>query len=126
MLRFIHDRAKELGGAVWASLLAVLVIGLLTAGVLFVQGTLYPMWLAYQREQVEQSKSYVDSTNIALSNFIREYNSLEVRKTENPDSAAVYAAQQTAILNQMCGLYVTLEDVSASNQYFISQHGGCQ
>jgi len=129
MWRKAKALADELGETVWTSFLIVAAFCVIVGGVFAFNSVVYPAWLAYQRERVEESKSYNDSTNTALSNFIREYTVLDVKIAEaKGDQSLVgpYKAQQGAILTQMCSVYVTMNDVAPSNRSFIAEHGGCK
>lgn len=129
LFRGIGERAGELGDVVWYSLLVVVAVTVLGGGIYAFDRMVYPAWLSYQREMVEESKSFNDSTNIALSNYIREYNALEVKIAEAEGDSALtgpYKAQQKAILGQMCQVVVTMNDVAPDNRQFLAAHGGCQ
>ena len=129
MKHFIKNRGEEVGSLVWYTLLALLIVAILSFGWLGISRVVYPWWLSIQREAVEDSKSYTDSTNIAMANYIREYHSLDSKIAEAKGDQfliAPYQAQQSAILNQMCQIKATMNDVAPDTQVFLSQHGGCQ
>lgn len=120
---------EELGLTVQGALLIVVAFTVVVGGAFAFNAAIYPTWLAYQREAVEQGKSYNDSTNTALANFIREYTALDVKIAEAKGDQSLigpYEAQQGAILTQMCAVYVTMNDVAPSNRQFIAEHGGCK
>lgn len=129
MKNFLRERGIEVGGALWYTLVFLLVTALVVIGLYSIQAFVYPRWLSYQREAVENGKSYTDSTNQAVSNFIREYTALDTKIAEakgDQDLIGAYENQQSAILTQICGVYVTMNGVSQSNFQFISAHGGCR
>jgi len=128
MKNFIKDRSSEIGGVVYAVFLVLLVVGLLSAGYVGITKYVYPWWLQVQRESVKESQSFTDSTNIAMSNFIREYRALDTKIAEagdNTELVKTYKAQQGAILTQMCKTRATMREVAPDTLQFLSQHGGC-
>lgn len=108
-----RNRIEELGWVFWLIVLSV-IIGL---AVLAFFAFVYPQSLAIQREAVEQSKSYNDASNIALSNYIVEYNS--------PNATD---GQKKAIIGAMCEIVMKMnsESVSPRVKKFLSQNGGCE
>jgi glutaminase len=122
-------RRNELSSTVWYTLLALLVIALLSFGILGIQRIIYPQWLAFQRSAVEESKSYTDATNIALANYIREYRMLETRIAEAGDNTEVigkYREQQGAILTLMCQTMATMKEIAPTIRAFMAEKGGCR
>lgn len=129
MKQFMKNRGTEVGSSIWYTLLVLLVVGLFALGWLGISRVVYPWWLSFQRQSVEQSKSYTDSTNIAMANYIREYRALDAKIAEAKGDQSLigpYQAQQRAILTQMCQIKATMKDIAPDTQVFLSQHGGCQ
>jgi hypothetical protein len=73
-----------------------------------------PQYTAVDRAVVEGSKSYNDSGNIAIANFIATYES-----TEN-------GAHKQALMNQICMQIKTMQVKAPSTVKWISEHGGCK
>lgn len=95
----------ELKYAIWYSLLALVVIALISVGVMALKGQLYPWWLSIQRKSVEQSKSFTDSNNNMLQSYMLEYSRLDTKIAEAQGNQVVinaYVAQQKAIVDKMC------------------------
>lgn len=91
---------------------------------------LFPLGLAVQRNAVEQSKSYTDSTNTAMIMYMQDWQKLdtEIAKSEgNVFLIATYRGQQRSDINLICATKASMrpETVSSVVLQFISQNGGC-
>lgn len=107
----------------------VILIFIVGAGIYAFDSTFLPLWMGVQRNAVENSKSYNDSRNTALTTYIQEYNALEVKVVEAKGDemlTGVYNAQQKAILNNMCQMAVSTKEVAPNTQQFLVEHGGCR
>lgn len=127
----MKDRFSELGYSVWWSILALVVIALLTFGGLFIQRVAYPWWLSIQRQSVERSKSFTDANNNMLETYKLEYSRLDTKIAEVGDDAkltAAYRAQQSAIVEKMCRQISTMQKdtVNPSTLTWLNSKGGCQ
>lgn len=113
------------------SLLALLVIAILTAGITAMNGQLYPWWLSIQRKSVEQSKSFTDGNNNMLESYMLEYSRLETRVAEaqgDENLITAYRAQEKAIVEKMCRQISTMAQgtVNPNTTQFLNSHGGCR
>lgn len=107
----------------------VIFISIVVATIFALNSALLPAWLGVQRNAVENSKSYNDSRNTALTTSIQEYNALEVKVAEAKGDEALtdaYKAQQKAILNNMCQMVVSTKEIAPNTQQFLAEHGGCK
>lgn len=124
----MRDRASELGITIWASLLILVVVAMLSFGGTWINAKLLPWWYGVQRETTENSKSFVDSTNTNLMNLRLEYVRLQgkIDSASAPDQGA-YKAQQGAILEQMCTIISTMNKstVQPAIMGFVNENGGC-
>lgn len=129
MRRFVKDRSEELGGAVWYPLLALVAIVIIAGGSFAFNAWVYPQWLAYQRQSVEQSKSFTDANNNMLETYKLEYARLETKKAEaaGDDVKAAYTAQQGAIVTKMCRQISTMSGgtVNPQTRSWLNSKGGC-
>jgi hypothetical protein len=124
-------RFIEIGSATWYTIIAVVVIAVLSLGGLAIQGVVYPWWLSIQRESVESSKSFTDANNNMLQTYKLEYARLETKAVEaGNDTASVsaYRAQQSAVVEKMCTMISTMkiETVNPSILTWLNSKGGCQ
>lgn len=113
MRRVLQNRLEELGWVFWLIVLG-LIVGAVALGYFAI---VRPAQLAIERNAVEQSKSYNDASNIALSNYMVQY--------ESPNATD---GQQRAIINAMCEITLKMkpELVSPRVSKFLAQHGGCE
>ncbi len=125
----MRERSAELGATVWIGILSIVLIAILAFGGFAINRTLYPAWMGVQREAVQQSKSFVDSTGTTLANLKTEHGRLQVKiaETEKPEAVAVYKAQQQQVVEQMCTIVATMDKstVDRSIINFINEEGGC-
>lgn len=126
----MRDRASEFGFSIWYSLLIVLIVGIVTVGGLAISGATLPHWLSFQRQAVEQSKSFVDSTNSNLLNLKSEYKRLATKIVDakgDEQSIGAYKAQQKAVIEQMCGIMSSMSAATVNSDVrgFVSEQGGC-
>jgi len=107
----------DLSEAAKFAVMVVIILAILALGIFTINAALYPGWLSIQRSGVENSKSFIDSQNTALSNLIREYNGNQTNE-----------AQKAAILGQMCQSVNSMqpETVAPNINQFLASHGGCQ
>lgn len=122
---------KDLKEVLKVSLLALLVIAILTIGVTALNGQLYPWWLSIQRKSVEQSKSFTDSNNNMLESYMLEYSRLDTKIAEAQGDETIigaYKAQQKAIVEKMCRQISTMAQgtVNPDTTQFLNSHGGCK
>jgi len=120
---------SDLKYAVKYSLIALVIIAILTLGVTALNGSLYPLWLSIQRTSVEQSKSFTDSNNNMLESYILEYSRLDTKIAEGDESLQpAYKAQQKAIVEKMCRQISTMAQgtVNPNTTQFLNSHGGCR
>jgi hypothetical protein len=122
---------RDIGETIKYTLLALLVIAILTIGTLALQGQLYPWWLAIQRQSVEQSKSFTDANNNMLATYILEHAALDTKTIEANDNApvvAAYKAQQKAIVAKMCLQISTMDTntVKPNTLTWLNNKGGCR
>jgi hypothetical protein len=65
-----------------------------------------------------------------LAKYIKEYAALDAKaaETDDADTDAAYASQQTAIVGLMCQQVSTMADgtVKPSTLSWLSSHGGCR
>ncbi len=113
MKRVFRSRLEEAGWFTWLAIGAVIVIALLVV----VFAVVRPAILQIERQSVESSKSYTDSSNIALTNYIVQYNS--------PNATE---GQQKAIIGAMCEMTAKMASGTVSPQVtkFLAGHGGCE
>lgn len=107
----------------------VVFISIIVAGIFALNSALLSAWLGVQRNAVENSKSFNDSRNTALTTFIQEYNALEVKVAEakgDESLTSAYKAQQKAIFNNMCQMAVSTKDIAPNTRQFLAEHGGCK
>ncbi len=123
----MRERSTELVVTVWVSILTIVLIAILSFGEFAINRALYPAWMGVQREAVQQSKSFVDSTNTTLGKLKLEHGRLAVKVLESPDSTGVYEAQQQQVIEQMCTIVATMGEstVDRSIISFINEEGGC-
>lgn len=109
----MKDRLSELGWTAWLLILATIVIAVSFGWF----AILRPMQLQVERNAVEQSKSYNDASNIALSNYMVEY--------ESPNATD---GQKKAIINAMCEITLKMkaELISPRVSKFLAKNGGCE
>ena len=120
---------SDLKHAVKYSLIALVVLAILTLGVTALNGSLYPLWLSFQRQSVEQSKSFTDSNNNMLESYILEYSRLDAKIAEGDESISpAYKAQQRAIVEKMCRQVSTMASgtVNVSVVTWLNSKGGCK
>ena len=88
---------------------------------------LYPVWLAYHRVSLEQSKSFTDSHNNMLETYVLEYSRLDTKIVSDPESKPQYEAQQKALIEQMCQIKSTMGigTINPDIVRFLATHGGC-
>jgi len=123
------QRIKETSEMLYWTVIAVVVLGILAFGTLFIQSKVYPWWLEIQRNAVEESKSFVDSRNDGLITMRQEYLRLEEKAVAAPGEVVpAYRAQQKAILDDMCQIVETMQPdtVATSINQFLALHGGCK
>lgn len=123
------------GGAAGCGITAyVTVLMLAVVAVFAVAGAAYEWWYLpfhaqLERNTVEQSKSFTDSSNLAMVNAIQQYNAIEVSITQTKDQAEIgaYRAQQKALKNDICKTRATMkpDTVSADVNTWLASHGGC-
>lgn len=109
--------------------LTLLVIVVAIASYLLIARVVYPAWFAIQRESVEESKSFVDSSNIMLQTYMLEYARLDVNIAQSDAATAkAYRGQQRAIINKMCSQVATMEPstIQPSTMAWLTIKGGCQ
>lgn len=126
----MKETAKGIGSIIGITLLSLLVIGIFMVGITALNGTLLPWWYSIQRQTVEQSKSFTNSNNLALQNYIHEYSVLEteiVKAQGHPDVISAYKEQQLAIINLMCMEVSTMHrnTVDPNTLTWLNSHGGC-
>ena len=109
----MKERLSELGLLAWFLILATIVIVVSLGWFAFVR----PAQLSIERDAVEQSKSYNDASNIALSNYMVEY--------ESPNATD---GQKKAIINAMCEMTLKMKAdlVSPRVSKFLAKNGGCE
>jgi len=122
---------NDLKAILKVTFIALLVIAILAAGTLAIQGQLYPWWLSIQRKSVEQSKSFTDANNNMLASYILEYSRLDTKIAEAGENKAVvtaYKAQQKMIVTKMCLEISTMSTVTVkpSTLTWLNSKGGCQ
>jgi hypothetical protein len=122
---------EDVGDTIKYTLLGLLVVIILTIGITALNGSLYPWWLSIQRKSVEQSKSFTDSNNVALENYMLEYSRLETKIVEaqgNKDFIKAYEAQELAIVTKMCTQISTMNKstVNPDTISWLNSHGGCR
>lgn len=122
---------QDLKEAVKFSLIALVVILILTLGITAMNGQLYPWWLSIQRKSVEQSKSFTDSNNNMLESYMLEYSRLDAKIAEAQGDETIigaYKAQQKAIVEKMCRQISTMAQgtVNPNTTQFLNSHGGCK
>lgn len=113
MKRILRSRAEELGWVFW-----LIVIGMIVSAVAIAWfAVIRPAQIAIERDAVEQSKSYNDASNIALSNYMVQY-----------ESPSATDGQKKAIVNAMCEIALKMKpnNVSPRIRKFLSEHGGCE
>lgn len=112
----MREEARFVGGLLFWLIIVLIVIAIISAGAFYWNAYFYPKWLGVQRNAVENSKSYVDSTNSAMMTYIQQYEAL-------PDSP-----QRTAVMNDLCQLYSTMkpDTVRPLIASFVAEHGGCR
>lgn len=113
------------------SLLALIVIFILTIGITALNGTLYPWWLSIQRKSVEQSKSFTDGNNNMLESYMLEYSRLDTKIAEAQGDETIigaYKAQQKAIVEKMCRQISTMAQgtVNPNTITWLNSKGGCR
>lgn len=125
----MRERSSELGFTVWWALLGLTALAILIFGGIAIQRYAYPMWIGVQRDAVQESKSFVDSTNSNLANLKTEHLLLQTKivESEKPESIAAYKAQQEMVISQMCIIAGTMEDstVSQDIRSFLAEKGQC-
>ena len=125
----MRERGSELGFAIWGSILFLVVVAVLSFGTFGINKVLYPAQIAVQRDAVQESKSFVDSTNTTLGKLKMEHGRLQVKiaESDNPEVDATYKAQQNQVIEQMCTIMGTMDKatVDRSIASFISEEGGC-
>lgn len=101
--------------AIWGTIIACICIGLITIFSLGLQAKLMPWWFAVQRETVEQSKSFVDSTTTSMLNKIVEYG-----KTKDKN-------QKEAIYTLVCNQATNMAPgtVPSTVAVWLGQNGDC-
>ena len=122
---------KDLKEVLKLTLLALLVVLILSVGITAINGQLYPWWLSVQRKSAEQSKSFTDSNNNMLESYILEYSRLDTKIAEAQGDEAIieaYKAQQKAIVGKMCRQISTMTQgtVNPNTTQFLNSHGGCK
>lgn len=122
---------QDLKEAVKFSLIALVVIAILTLGITALNGQLYPWWLSIQRKSVEQSKSFTDGNNNMLESYMLEYSRLDTKIAEAQGDETIigaYKAQQKAIVEKMCRQISTMAQgtVNPNTTQFLNSHGGCK
>ena len=124
----MKDQIEILGMSVWWAIIGIIVVAVIALGGLIIYSQLGPRQVQIEREIVEGSKSYNDSSNIAIANYIAQYLNLDskISETDNKEQQVVYRTQQKAIMNQICMQIKTMQVKAPSNLQFINQHGGCQ
>jgi hypothetical protein len=124
----MREQIEILGMSVWWAIIGIIVVAVIALGGLVIYSQLGPRRVQIEREIVENSKSYNDSGNIAIANYIATYLSLDskVSETDNKEQQTVYRAQQKAIMQQICMQINTMSAKAPSNVQFINQYGGCQ
>lgn len=131
MKNYLKWKLEELRDVIWYSGLFIVAIALLGFGIYSIQHWLYPAWLDYQRDSVENSKSFVDANNNMLETYKLEYVRLDTKIEEAKDdqsSIKIYKAQQKAILEKMCKQISTMKKntVNSDTQYWLGQKGACK
>lgn len=125
----MRERSSELGYTIWFTLLTLLVVAILSFGGLAIRRYTLPAWFGIQREAVQESKSFVDSTNSNLANLKTEYTRLQAKiaESEKGESIAAYEAQQDMVIDQMCIVVKTMNgnNVDYTINTFLAEHGGC-
>lgn len=125
----MRERGNELGATVWVGLLILIMLAILTFGGFGINKILYPAQVQLQREVVQQSKSFVDSTNTSLINFKAEHGRLAVKiaESKNESAVAAYKAQQNQLIEQMCKISATMDKATIDRDVvnFINEKGGC-
>lgn len=109
----MKDRLSELGWVTWMLVLATIIVAV---GFIWF-AVLRPATLSVERRAVETSKSYNDSSNIALSNYIVQY-----------EASVATDGQKKAIINAMCEITLKMQKdlVIPRITKFLAQHGGCE
>jgi hypothetical protein len=121
---------QDLKESLKITLIALMVIAILTIGITALNGTLYPWWLSIQRKSVEESKSFTDANNLALARYQKEYVGLDTKIAEAQGDQSLigpYEDQQQAIIGLMCTQISTMKvgTVNPNILSFISSNGGC-
>jgi hypothetical protein len=113
-------------------LLLIVIIGsAIGFGIMLIQGKSLPIWLQFQRNAVEDSKSFTDSNNTMLQKYIADYAKLDTKIAETKGDKALagaYKAQQIAIIDAMCQEISTMkaDTVRPSTKMWLSEKGNCQ
>jgi lipopolysaccharide export LptBFGC system permease protein LptF len=125
----MRETFEEAGAFTKVLLAAVIVVVVLTAVGYGLDAAFLPWYTGLQRNVVEQSKSFTDSSNLAMTNAIQQYDAINVSITQTQDQAeiAAYKAQQQALKNDICKTRATMkpETVSADVNSWLASHGGC-
>jgi len=130
-MRAMKERASEFSSIVWACVLSLVAIAVLTFGVLAIQKYAYPWYLSIQRKSVEASKSFTDANNNMLETYKLEYSRLDTKIAEagdNVDVTKVYVAQQKAIVEKMCREISTMNrsTVNPTTLQWLNSKGACK
>jgi hypothetical protein len=110
----MRDQIEIFGMSVWWVIAGLSLLAIATVGALVIYAWSAPQITQIDRAVVEGSKSYNDSGNIAIANFIATYES-----TDN-------VAHRKALMNQICLQFDTMQVKVLSNVKWIQEHGGCK
>lgn len=129
----MRNRLGELGWTLWIMFLIIVCFAILAFAALGIQKYAYPWMLSIQRRSVENSKSFTDSNNNMLAQYMLEYSRLdtkiaEAHKVEDSNSEVVYKSQQLAIKSKMCTQISTMQKdtINPDTLLWLNQHGGCR
>ena len=113
----------------YIALALLVVVFVIALGFLYLSGVgiLYPKQLQIERQAVEQSKSFTDSHNMALTNMMLEYKTLDTQltTTDDPELQSSIRKQQQAIVQTMCRMTATMAEGTVDPVIvgFLAQHG---
>lgn len=117
-----QDMKQTAGWLVFGTLAIIVIWAVFSA--------LYPAQLSFQRNAVEQSKSFTDSQNAQMVNSIQDYVRLDTKIVEaagNDQLIASYKGQQRADKNSICKSIALMQPGTVSQDVlrWVAQTGGC-